>query len=95
MRINDSYGRFNNPAVETARQGAGTAAKPKADDGGAVNTPAPGGEKVTVSAQAQEMAQKAASDADAAKVNGLRAAIQNGTFKVDHQAIARRIVDGG
>ncbi|HZU82668.1 MAG TPA: flagellar biosynthesis anti-sigma factor FlgM [Polyangiaceae bacterium] len=93
MRINETYGRFDKPAVDATRQGTGAAPvpapKPDADEAG--GGAAPGGERVTFSAQAQELASKA----EAAKVNHLRAAIQNGTFRVDHQAIARRIVDGG
>jgi len=50
---------------------------------------------VTVSAQALELAQKASASADAAKVDKLRGAIQNGTFQIDRQAIAQRLVDGG
>ena len=95
MRITDTYGRFNLPAVDATKQGTGTAAKPKSGGDEGASAPAPGGEKVTLSSQAQELAQKASADADAAKVNGLRSAIQNGTFQIDHQAIARRIVDGG
>jgi flagellar biosynthesis anti-sigma factor FlgM len=94
MRITDTYGRFNNPAVETAKQGAAATPVKKTDGDDASNAPAIG-EKVTLSAQAQQLSQKAAADADSAKITGLRDAIQNGTFTIDHQAIARRIVDGG
>jgi flagellar biosynthesis anti-sigma factor FlgM len=48
-----------------------------------------------VSAQAQQLAAKAAADADDAKVQKLTTSIQNGTFKIDPHAIASRIVDGG
>jgi negative regulator of flagellin synthesis FlgM len=95
MRIIDTYGRFNNPTVDGAKKGAAPAGPtPKADAGDTSSAGSAGGEKVTVSAQAQEMARKAAAQADTAKVTQLRSAIENGTFKVDHQAIAKRIVDG-
>ena len=56
---------------------------------------APTGETVTFSAAAQELADRAAAEADGAKVAALTASIKDGTFKVDAHAIARRIVEGG
>ena len=93
MRIIDTYGRFDNKSVDTARQ-AQAVPKSDADDSKAA-APASGGDAVTVSAQAVELAHKAAATADASKVEQLRSAIDAGTFKVDYQAIAKRIVDGG
>lgn len=94
MRINDLY-RLNTPATDTTKKttGAIPAGKSSGEENG--TAPQAGGEKVTVSAQAQELARNAASQQDAAKIEQLRSAIENGTFKVDHQAIAKRIVDGG
>jgi flagellar biosynthesis anti-sigma factor FlgM len=95
MRIVDTYGRFNVGGADTAKKGAATGAAPKtgADDGKTAATS--GSDAVTVSAQAVELAQKATETADAAKVERLRGAIQNGTLQIDRQAIAKRIVDGG
>jgi flagellar biosynthesis anti-sigma factor FlgM len=95
MRIIDSYGRFNDRAVNTALQGQAATSAPKTGAEDAKGTAAAQGDAVTVSAQAQELAHKAAANADAAKVEKLRTAIENGSFAIDHQVIARRIVDGG
>jgi len=56
---------------------------------------APSGETVTFSAAAQELADRAAAEAETSKVGGLTAAINDGSFKADSHAIARRIVEGG
>jgi flagellar biosynthesis anti-sigma factor FlgM len=93
MRIDDTYGRLNDIAVKTAKQTGAATPKADADDSKASTTA--GGDAVTVSAQAMQLAEKAAAQADASKVEKLRAAIEGGTFKIDHQAITRRIVDGG
>jgi flagellar biosynthesis anti-sigma factor FlgM len=95
MRIIDTYGKFNGPAVESARQGARAGGAPKTDTDDTTASTSSGADAVTVSAQARELAQKAAESSDSAKVENLRGAIQGGTFKIDHQAIAKRIVDGG
>lgn len=92
MRIHDTYGRFDSKSVDTTRQAQ---AVPKADADDAKAASATQGDAVTVSPQAVEMAKKAAATADSAKVEQLRSAIEAGTFKVDFQAIAKRIVDGG
>ena len=95
MRIIDTYGKFNGPAVESARQGARAngAAKTSADD--ATASTSSGTDAVTVSAKALELAHSAAKGADDAKIEQLRSSIQDGTFKVDRQAIAKRLVEGG
>jgi flagellar biosynthesis anti-sigma factor FlgM len=94
MRIIDTYSRFNGPAVDTAKQGA--AATPKTTTADPTSAaPAAAGDAVTVSDKAMELAQKAATQAETAKVQHLRAAIEGGTFQIDRHAIARRIVDGG
>jgi flagellar biosynthesis anti-sigma factor FlgM len=94
MRIIDSYGKINEPAIQTTKQGAIAGQAPHAHKHGKT-PPQVSGEKVTVSAQAQELADKAAADAETAKVDKLRAAIQDGTFKPNPQVIAKRIVEGG
>jgi flagellar biosynthesis anti-sigma factor FlgM len=87
MRI-DSYKLLETNPV-TSVGGGSKAGQPAAQPS------APQGETVTLSAAAREMADKAASHSDAAKVESLSAAIQNGSFKVDPHAIAARIVEGG
>lgn len=54
--------------------------------------------KVSISNKAKESAQakqiaKSASDVDEEKIQRLRAAIQNGTYKVNAEQIANRLVD--
>ncbi|HXN32857.1 MAG TPA: flagellar biosynthesis anti-sigma factor FlgM [Polyangiaceae bacterium] len=95
MRIVDTYGRFNVGGADTARKGAAAGATPKADANDAKGAASSGSDAVTVSAQAHELAQKASATADAAKIEHLRGAVQNGTLQIDRQAIAKRIVDGG
>ena len=99
MRIIDSYNRFNNWSVNTTVQGQATSAtateKNRTAESSRQGTASAKGDAVDVSAQAVELAQKAAAEADAAKVEKLRSAIQDGSFVIDHQAIANRIVDGG
>jgi negative regulator of flagellin synthesis FlgM len=94
MRINNLYGEMDKTAVETAKKAASPAPSSTADSASGAAT-GQVGEKVTVSAQAQELAAKAAADADDAKVQKLTTSLQNGTFKIDAHAIANRIVDGG
>ncbi len=94
MRINDTYGRFNGPTVDSTRQGNRAASGPKADATEAQSSATGGTDAVTVSAKAHELAQQAATQADTAKVDHLRSDIQGGTFQIDKQAIAKRIVDG-
>ncbi len=95
MRINDTYGRFNGPTVDSTRQGNRAQNAPKTDEKDAPASTTGGADAVTVSAKAQELASKAAEQSDAARVEHLRSAIQSGDFKIDKQAIAKRIVDGG
>jgi flagellar biosynthesis anti-sigma factor FlgM len=92
MRIIDRYGQQNALPLTATKQGTAAKGTPAASQTG--TTPqAPAGEKVTLSAKAQELADNAAA-ADAAKITQLRASIANGTFKVDPRAIANKIVDG-
>ena len=94
MRI-DNYGKFSDPVVQSAQSAKkGAGAKGAGSAGGSAGAPgSTSAEKVTVSAQAQALSHQATT-VDAAKVERLRSAIQSGTFKVDKQAIANRIVDG-
>lgn len=94
MRINNLYGEMDKAAVESTKKAASPAPS-SGPDGSSSAAAGQVGEKVTVSAQAQELAAKAAADADDAKVQKLTASLQNGTFKIDAHAIANRLVDGG
>ncbi len=92
MRIDNLYGQIDKAALETTK--AASTGASSAPSGG---SPAVGhaGEKVTLSAQAQQLADKAAADADDAKVQKLAKSLQDGSFKIDAHAIAAKIVDGG
>jgi negative regulator of flagellin synthesis FlgM len=94
MRINDVYGRLNDLSVGSSKRGAPAGQSPATEGAGGKSTPATG-EKVTLSSEAQKLAAKSAEDAETAKVGKLRAAIKDGSFKVDPQAIAKRLVEGG
>lgn len=94
MRITDVYGKLNDRSVESTGKGAPAGQPPRADSAGG-KPAAAAGEKVTVSDEAQKLAAKSQADAETAKIEKLRGAINDGTFKVDPQAIAKRIVEGG
>jgi flagellar biosynthesis anti-sigma factor FlgM len=53
------------------------------------------GVKVTVSAEARELAAKADEGFDAAKVERLKSSIDAGTYKIDPRALAARIAEKG
>jgi negative regulator of flagellin synthesis FlgM len=91
MRIIDRYGQQNALPLAGTKQGTATKGSPAATP--AASTQAPAGEKVTLSAKAQELSDQA-SAAEASKVSQLRASIENGSFKIDPRAIATKIVDG-
>ncbi len=83
MRI-DSYNKLleaNRVSAVGGKSAPGQSAEPESV----------AGETVNLSAAAQELAEKA----DAVKIGNLRDAIENGTYKPDPQAIARRLVEGG
>lgn len=91
MRIVDAY--RNSPAnlngtKTAATTAAGAPAKP--DEDPAVTAASV---KVTVSPEARRLAQKA--EDDGARVERLRDAVANGSFKVDAQAVAKKIVESG
>lgn len=94
MRINDIYGKLNERAVESTGKGAAPGQAPKTGNAGTQPAQGPG-EKVTLSEEAQKLADQAIAAHDAEKVGRLKASIENGTFKVDPQAIAKRLVEGG
>lgn len=95
MRIADAYSKLSidKPTV-TGAQAAKGAERVKA--GGTSKNESHGeAVKVTVSAQARELANQAAQTFDAGKVDRLRSSMSDGSYKVDAHAIAARIVDGG
>jgi negative regulator of flagellin synthesis FlgM len=92
MRIIDRYGQQNALPLSGTKPGTAASKGSAAGQGGATAQPITG-ENVTFSAKAKELADQS-SAADAAKVDQLRSAVQNGTFKVDPRAIANKIVDG-
>ena len=77
-------------SVERAKS---TGTKKTSDSGGSKSTGRSGGVTASVSAKARSLA--ADGGVDAHKVERLREAIDNGTFKMDFQAIADRIVQEG
>ncbi len=77
-----AYQRFAVQPVSGAQQAQGTSAKPN-------TTQSTEAAKVTISAQAREMA-----GSNAPKVEALKAAIADGTFKVDPALVAQRMLDG-
>ncbi|MGD0677151.1 MAG: flagellar biosynthesis anti-sigma factor FlgM [Polyangiaceae bacterium] len=90
--IQGGYGQQNGaPVASTSKSAAvGGATKLTGEAGVAQSSST---ENVTISAKARELAdQSAAADTD--KVGRLRDAIQAGTFQIDPQAIANRIVAG-
>ncbi len=92
MRIIDRYGQQNALPLSGTKQGAAASKGTVAGQTGPTSQPITG-ENVTFSAKAKELADQT-SAADTAKVEQLRSAVQNGTFKVDPRAIANKIVDG-
>jgi flagellar biosynthesis anti-sigma factor FlgM len=92
MRIIHGYGNTQGGAINGAQQGAATrSGKDSANDKSSAVSGSP--EKVTLSPEARRLADASAAS-DASKVSSLRAAIQGGSFKIDHAAIAAKIVDG-
>jgi len=92
MRIADGYGKLVPSSVDSAKGGT-AAQRVKAGGEAATGAPAQSSDKVTVSAEAQRLAAQAA--AGGSKVESLRASIADGSFKIDRQLVASRIVGGG
>ncbi len=92
MRIIHGYGNTQGGSVGGTTQGAATRSS-RDQAAGKPQGPSGSPEKVTLSAEARKLAD-ASTASDAAKVDRLRTAIQGGTFKIDHAAIAAKIVDG-
>ena len=90
MRITDAYGKLNDRAVESTGQGV-TPAQPSKTGAATTQSVGAQGEKVTLSDEAQKLADSA----EAEKVGKLQSSINDGTFQIDSQAIAKQLVDGG
>lgn len=90
MRINNLSGNIDQSSVESAKKAAPQGPQSSAQGAGE-QAAAHSGEKVTLSSQAQQLA----ANAENAKVQKLQSAIQDGSFKIDPHAIAKRLVDGG
>jgi anti-sigma28 factor (negative regulator of flagellin synthesis) len=84
MRISDRYERFLERVGTKGKPGAGGKAAPTEGAREADTTAL----KVSVSDEAKALA------AGTARLDELRSAVRNGTYKVDAQAIARRLVGG-
>jgi negative regulator of flagellin synthesis FlgM len=91
MRINDVYRQAANPTdASSARPAVGsTGSSSEASTDPTAASPV----KVTVSSKALELSSQAGEASDA-KVARLSQSVADGTFKVDSQAIANRIVEG-
>jgi negative regulator of flagellin synthesis FlgM len=87
MRINDAYRQTDVAATAVPARPPTT----DAASGGTASSQATAPVTVSVSSKALELASQT-SDASAAKVASLQSSIANGTFKIDPQAIAQRIV---
>ncbi len=98
MRINDAYTKLQTTqtdAASSAAQGSAATPAPKGGQGvGGAHGKHGAHAKVSVSTKAKSL--EADARADEAKVSKLRESIASGTFKIDAQEIARKIVgDGG
>jgi flagellar biosynthesis anti-sigma factor FlgM len=92
MRITDAYTRLGLTAPQAPTQGKagraqGTDAPPSA--------PSAEDLKVSVSDRAQALSRRTGDEASAARVERLRTAIAEGSFRVDPRVIADRLVRGG
>ena len=87
MRINDRASKYIDRAPAPTAPSAAKAAS-EASAGNASKKSAAAGASVNVSARAQELA------AGASRLEELRAQVRDGTYKIDPQKIAARIVGG-
>jgi negative regulator of flagellin synthesis FlgM len=93
MRINDFYRQATNPTDASSARPAAAGAGSASSSGVAADGAAPDPVKVTVSSKALELSSQT-SEASTAKVARLQQAMTDGTFKIDPQAIANKIVEG-
>ena len=90
MRINDAYRQTPTAADASAARPAGPESS-KTPAGASPDAPPP--VTVTVSDKARQLATQTGEASDA-KVAALQTSIANGTFKMNPQVIANRIIDG-
>lgn len=90
MRIHDAYTKLNGPTRTDATAGARDAAA-RAKDAGRAATPDDVSTSVTLSARAQELSAKT-DPARSARVSALRDQVHNGTFRIDAQSIAAKLM---
>ena len=90
MRIHDAYTKLNAPTRTDAMSSTRDAAA-RAKDAGRAATPGDVSTSVTLSARAQELSAKT-DPARSARVSALRDQVQNGSFRVDAQSIAAKLV---
>lgn len=82
----DAYQRFAVKPVSSAQQAQGTgAAAPQPQTGAAA--------KVSISTEARSLAE-GSGPVDTQKVDSLKAAIADGSFKVNSTVVAQRMLDG-
>jgi flagellar biosynthesis anti-sigma factor FlgM len=90
MRIHDAYTKLNGPTRTDATTGTRDAAA-RAKDAGRAAVPGEVSTSVVLSARAQELSAQT-DPARSARVSALRDQIQGGTFKVDPQSIAAKLI---
>ncbi len=90
MRIHDAYTKLNGPTRTDAATGTRDAAA-RAKNAGRPAAPGDVSTSVTLSARAQELSAKT-DPARSARVSALRDQVLNGTFKIDPQSIAAKLV---
>ena len=100
IRPQDAASVYQRQVVQGAEAGQGPAASRRAARTDAADGSTRRADRVTVSRQAQELyrAMQAVGqqeDVRADRVDALRAQIAAGTYRVDAQGIAERLVDGG
>ncbi len=95
MKIGNSADKpVNGAAGTSANDGVSAAASRPAgkSDGDADDINVQASAKVSLSTVANDMAHGSAGSFDAAKVDSMKAAIANGTFKVNAEAIADKLI---
>ncbi len=90
MRIHDAYTKLNGPTRTDATAGTPNAAG-RAKDAGRAAPTGDASTKVVLSARAQELSTRM-DPARSARVTALREQVQNGTFKIDAQSIAAKLM---
>jgi flagellar biosynthesis anti-sigma factor FlgM len=95
MRIADAYSKLAPQAAGAGRTTNAAKVGDRSTVASRRGAESQDGVKVTVSAEARELAARAQNGVDHAKVERLRSAVEGGTYKVDAGAIAARMVNGG